>query len=60
VAAAAFVWLWPLAVSAKPCDNSDDPAPITGAEECLVVHAFLSPGELSSLVLVVVMPKNPA
>jgi hypothetical protein len=59
VAAAAFVGPWPLAVSAKPCDNSDDPARITGAKECLVVHAFPSPGELSPPVLVVVMP-NPA
>ena len=55
VAAAAFVWLWPLAVAAKPCDNPDDPARITGAKECLVVRAFPSPGELSSPVLVAVM-----
>jgi hypothetical protein len=54
VAAATFVWLRPLAVSAKPCDNSDDPARITGAKECLVVRAFPSPGELASPVLVVV------
>lgn len=52
MAAAAFVWLWPLAASAKPCDN---PARITGAKECLVVRALPSPGELSSPVLVVVM-----
>jgi hypothetical protein len=58
VAAAAFVWFWPLGVAAKPCDNPDDPARITGAKECLV-DVFPSPGELSSPVLVVVMP-NPA
>jgi hypothetical protein len=40
VAAAAFVWLWRLAVSAKRCDHPDDPARITGAKECLVVRAF--------------------
>jgi hypothetical protein len=59
VAAAAVVWLWPLAASANPCDNSDDPARITGTKECLVVRAFPSPGEMASSVFVVVIP-NPA
>jgi hypothetical protein len=54
-AAAAVVCLAPVAAPAKPCEKPDDPGNVTGAGECIVVHPFVSPGELSSPVLVAVL-----